>query len=98
MRHGLALIPWLVFAAAAPAQHPQQPPVAAVEPLLFVRFSHPPGLHVTFYQQRAGGDDYAVPVTVGLRPGYIYRLQLTGFNPGSVGAFHAAVVYRKMIQ
>jgi len=26
------------------------------------------------------------------------RLKLTGFNPGDVGAFHNAVVYRKVIQ
>jgi hypothetical protein len=26
------------------------------------------------------------------------RLQLTGFDPGNVGAFHSAIVYRKVIQ
>jgi hypothetical protein len=28
----------------------------------------------------------------------IDRLQLTGFNPGNIGAFHSAIVYRKVIQ
>jgi hypothetical protein len=26
------------------------------------------------------------------------RLKLTGFNPGDAGAWHSAVVYRKVIQ
>jgi large repetitive protein len=26
------------------------------------------------------------------------RLKLTGFNPGGTGAWHSAVVYRKVIQ
>src|SRR5262249_5765721 len=53
-------------------------------PLLYVRFAGPPGMHVTFYQGRAQGRDFPAPVVVGLRPGYLYRVRLTGFpdNPG----------------
>src|SRR5262245_60978568 len=52
-------------------------------PLLHVLFSGPPGVSISFYQGRAPSRRFEVPVQVGLRPGYIYRLKVTGFpsNP-----------------
>jgi uncharacterized repeat protein (TIGR01451 family) len=50
-------------------------------PLFYVRITGPSGLHATFYQGSPQGHEYAAPVTVGLRPGYIYRIKLTGL-PG----------------
>jgi uncharacterized repeat protein (TIGR01451 family) len=49
-----------------------------------VRFTGPAGMHVTFYQGNPTGHDHAAPVAVGLRPGYIYRVKLSGFadHPG----------------
>jgi uncharacterized repeat protein (TIGR01451 family) len=41
-------------------------------------------LNITLYNGQAGGRSYSVPVTVGLRPGYIYRLKVSRF-PGRPG-------------
>lgn len=56
-------------------------PCQGCAPLLFARFSAPPGLNVTFFQGCPQPREFDVPVTVGLRPGYIYRVKLTGI-PG----------------
>jgi uncharacterized repeat protein (TIGR01451 family) len=59
-------------AAAAPV-----PPPA---PLLYVRFVAAPGLAVTFFPGGPHGRTFPAPVTVGLRPGYVYRVMLSGFR------------------
>jgi uncharacterized repeat protein (TIGR01451 family) len=41
-------------------------------------------MHAVFYQGQPIGRDYAAPVVVGMRPGYLYRLKLTGL-PGRPG-------------
>jgi uncharacterized repeat protein (TIGR01451 family) len=71
------------LAGSATAQMPP-PPGLGPAPLLFVRFSGPAGMHATFYQGRPTGYDYAAPVAAGLRPGYLYRVKLSGFtdHPG----------------
>jgi uncharacterized repeat protein (TIGR01451 family) len=48
---------------------------------LFVRFTGPAGVHVTLYPGPAAGRTFPTPVTVGFRPGYIYRIKVSGF-PG----------------
>src|SRR4051794_35387560 len=68
----LAVVP--SSARAAPP-----PPPCGPAPLLFVRFVAPPGVKLTLYPGRAGPRTYPTPVTVGLRPGYIYRVKLSGF-------------------
>jgi uncharacterized repeat protein (TIGR01451 family) len=52
--------------------------------LLFVRFSGPAGLRATFYQGRPTGRTFDAPVAAGLRPGYVYRVQLSNLpeHPG----------------
>ena len=66
-----------------PPPHGHIPPPAPYgpAPLLYVRLSGPSGLHITFYQGAREGREYAAPTTVGLRPGYVYRIKLTGL-PG----------------
>lgn len=59
------------------APHLAPLPIEGPAPLLFVRFAAPPGMNVTFYPGRAAGQDLPVPVTAGLRPGYIYRVKLS---------------------
>jgi uncharacterized repeat protein (TIGR01451 family) len=49
-----------------------------------VRFGGPPGVHVAFSKGRPSLDEKPAPVTVGLRPGYVYRVRLSGF-PGRPG-------------
>lgn len=67
------LVPLLPgLAAAAPV-----PPPA---PLLYVRFAAPAGIRVTLYPGGPEGREFAAPVTIGMRPGYIYRVKVTGFR------------------
>src|SRR5262249_44495334 len=88
----LALLP-----VAALGQHPvpgsppsglhtrlSHPPAQGPAALLYVRFAGPEGLRAIFYEGAPRAREFAAPVTVGLRPGYIYRVQLTGFpdHPG----------------
>jgi uncharacterized repeat protein (TIGR01451 family) len=53
-------------------------PVRGPSPLLFVRFQAPPGMRATFFQGWAPARSFPAPVVVGLRPGYCYRMQLSG--------------------
>jgi uncharacterized repeat protein (TIGR01451 family) len=63
---------------------PPPPPGKGPAPLLFVRFAGPVGMHVTVYQGSAPGRDFVAPVTIGLRPGYLHRVRLSGLpqRPG----------------
>jgi uncharacterized repeat protein (TIGR01451 family) len=67
------------LAVPAPAQMPPHLPAHGPAPLLHVRFVGPAGMHVTFYPSPRTARDFAVPAAAGLRPGYIYRVKLTGY-------------------
>lgn len=75
-----ALLACCRFAAGAP--HPVQVPVPA--PLLCVRLVGPAAAKVVFHTGKQQTRSFPLPVTAGLRPGYIYRLQISGF-PGYPG-------------
>jgi uncharacterized repeat protein (TIGR01451 family) len=47
---------------------------------LFVRVAGPPGMKVTLYRGQAQGNTLEAPFVVGLRPGYTYRLAVTGLK------------------
>jgi uncharacterized repeat protein (TIGR01451 family) len=71
----------LLPAARGQAPHPTAHGRGA-SPLLFVRFAGAPGARVTFYRGDQGGPrEFEFPVTVGFRPGYIYRVKIDGL-PG----------------
>src|SRR5205085_825934 len=70
-------------AAAQPLPLPP-PPTHGPAPLLYVRFEGPPGTHVTVFPGYGPGRVMPAPVTVGLRPGYVHRIQLSGL-PGRGG-------------
>jgi uncharacterized repeat protein (TIGR01451 family) len=53
-------------------------------PLLFVRFTGPTGMRAFFFQGRAPARRFNAPVSVGMRPGYCYRVRLTNL-PGLPG-------------
>lgn len=72
----LCLLPAFVTSAEEQSVVLQRAEVKA--PLLFVRVQGPEGMAVTFLDSR-GGRTFDQPVTVGLRPSYIYRLRLSGF-------------------
>jgi uncharacterized repeat protein (TIGR01451 family) len=77
-----ALIAGLLLAVLAFPTWAQMPPALPAHgpsPLLHVRFIGPPGLRVTFYPTPRLARDFAAPVAVGLRPGYVTRVKLTGF-------------------
>jgi hypothetical protein len=68
------MVPLLLLAALA---QPNVTPLSmrAPSPLLHVRFTAAGG-RVTFYQGKSTPYALPAPVTVGMRPGYIYRLRL----------------------
>jgi uncharacterized repeat protein (TIGR01451 family) len=80
----LALVLLGAAGSAARAQWPPPLPCRGPAPLLFVRFTGPAGMRATFYQGRAPARTHAAPVVMGLRPGYCYRVQLSGLagRPG----------------
>src|SRR5262249_2556272 len=53
-------------------------PAHGPAPLLYVRLTGTPGMQVTFYPGGPTGKTLAMPATVGLRPGYIYQLRISG--------------------
>jgi uncharacterized repeat protein (TIGR01451 family) len=61
-------------------QHPTPlPPLPAFgpSPLLYIRFAGPAGAHVTVYSGVSLPREFNVPVTVGVRPGYVYRVAIS---------------------
>jgi uncharacterized repeat protein (TIGR01451 family) len=94
--NSLALL--LVFAPVLPAQYAPPPlPAAGVPPLLYVKIIGPAGMQVTFYRG-CPVQTLAAPCVVGLRPGYVYRVQLTGM-PGHPGqAFYPTLEVRGTLQ
>jgi uncharacterized repeat protein (TIGR01451 family) len=70
----VALLPGMVRAQAKPPPLPGCGPA----PLLFVRFLGPRGLRVSLYPDTGPAREYAAPVAAGLRPGYVYRVKLSG--------------------
>jgi uncharacterized repeat protein (TIGR01451 family) len=68
----LAAVVILGLLPAARAQVPRGP-----SPLLYVRFTGAPGGRVTVYRGDQGGPrEYDLPVTLGFRPGYVYRVKI----------------------
>jgi uncharacterized repeat protein (TIGR01451 family) len=70
-----------------PAPRPAYPPPArGPAPLLYIRFLGPDGLSVTIFQGQAAGRTFQAPFSVGFRPGYIYRIKVSGFprRPGAM--------------
>jgi uncharacterized repeat protein (TIGR01451 family) len=81
LRPACALLLFSLAAGTALAQCPLPPlPMRGPSPLLFIRFSGPPGLRATFYQGRAPSRTFPAPVVVGMRPGYAYRVGLDGIT------------------
>lgn len=63
---------------------PPGPPVLpaarspAVAPLLYLRIAGPAGLRAGFYEPAAPAHVVDAPAVLGLRPGYVYRMELSG--------------------
>ena len=95
-------LPLVVLLTWLPASQGQMvpPPLPAQgpSPLLFVRFLPPPGVHVTIYQGGANARELAAPCVVGLRPGYLYRVKLSGFNEFPGIALYPTLEVRGTVQ
>jgi len=78
----LAQDPGQPFGIKVPPLPP--PPAHGTAPLLHIRFLGPPGMHVGFYKGLLQERTFPAPVQVAVRPGYVYRVELTGFlrHPG----------------
>ena len=57
-----------------------------LQTLLFVRLAGPEGMKITFYRGQGQAVTLATPCTVGLRPGYTYRIALSEMKkyPGQI--------------
>jgi uncharacterized repeat protein (TIGR01451 family) len=75
----------------------QSADVRAPAPLLHVRFTGPQGLRVTFYQGTPEGKEFPTPVAVGLRPGYVYRIKVSGIPGHPNQAFYPTLEVRGML-
>jgi uncharacterized repeat protein (TIGR01451 family) len=77
----LAFVPLGAFGQGMPtAAHPAMahPAVPQAAPLLYVRFGGTPGMQVTLFPGGIAGTTFPAPVEAGLRPGYIYRVEISG--------------------
>jgi uncharacterized repeat protein (TIGR01451 family) len=70
------LLAAVVIVGLLPATYGQVP-LRGPSPLLFVRFSGAPGARITVYRGDQGGPrELEFPVTLGFRPGYVYRVKI----------------------
>jgi uncharacterized repeat protein (TIGR01451 family) len=81
MKRALLAAAAVVVCSLLPAAHGQVPG-RGPSPLLFIRFNGAPTGRVTVYRGDQGGPrEHEFPVTIGFRPGYIYRVKIDGL-PG----------------
>jgi uncharacterized repeat protein (TIGR01451 family) len=92
----MAVLP--VFAVPGLAQGPFFPPgpqhPAHTAPLLYVRMAGPAGMTVTFFRGGVKGQTLTAPFTVGLRPGYVYRVQIDGIARFPERSFYPSLEVR----
>lgn len=82
-----------VLAEASRSQFPPQA-IALPAPLMYLRFSGPPGTKIIVYRGFDAGQTIALPATLGFRPGYAYRLAVVDV-PGLRGqAFYPSLEIR----
>src|SRR5437660_168295 len=75
----LALAVLLPAVADAQPPIPRPLPTRGASPLLHVRFYGSPTLQVTLFPGSGPARTFNGPITAGFRPGYIYRVKLSGF-------------------
>src|SRR5437868_12049118 len=67
-------------------------------PLLYVRFASPAAARVTLFQGPGQGKEFTAPVTVGLRPGYIYRVKMANLPEHADAALFPTLEVRGTLQ
>jgi uncharacterized repeat protein (TIGR01451 family) len=80
----LSLLALLPLATQADAQMVPALPGHGPSPLLYLRLVAPPGVRATFFQGAAPGRAFPAPMVFGVRPGYLYRIEI-GHIPGHPG-------------
>ena len=85
-------------AAANPPVLPPPPPGPPLSPLLYVRVLGPAGMKVTFHPGSPLARTFETPVDVGVRPGYLYRLELSGLPQMHGGKLYPTLEVRGMLQ
>lgn len=75
----------LIFALDPAQAQPTMPaPIPGGAPLVYMRFVGPPSMQVGIYRGTPEGQFYAAPATLGMRPGYLHRVQINN-PPGHPG-------------
>ncbi|MFL5342164.1 MAG: hypothetical protein ACJ8F7_18615, partial [Gemmataceae bacterium] len=84
---------------AAPPAPPPGPPVPVVggSPLVYIKVLGPVGMRVTFFPGTPAAKTYVTPAEVGVRPGYVYRVQLDGV-PGLPAPLYPSFEVRGLLQ
>ena len=67
-------------------------------PLLYVRFASPAAARVSLFQGPGQGREFTAPVTVGLRPGYIYRVKMANLPEHADAALFPTLEARGTLQ
>ncbi len=70
----------IILAASASAQFPYHPALPAPpppSPLMYLRFTGPPGSKITIYRGVDQGQILELPLVLGFRPGYSYRFAVS---------------------
>jgi uncharacterized repeat protein (TIGR01451 family) len=67
-------------------------------PLLYVRFASPAAARATLFQGPGQGKEFTAPVTVGLRPGYIYRVKIANLPDHTDAALFPTLEVRGTLQ
>jgi uncharacterized repeat protein (TIGR01451 family) len=77
---GLGAALFLMATSSGRGQYPYAPPPypqVVPPPLLYVKFVAPAGMNVTFYRGNGVSQTATAPFTVGLRPGFSYKVKLS---------------------
>ncbi|HEV3146893.1 MAG TPA: hypothetical protein VGZ47_23600 [Gemmataceae bacterium] len=98
MNHLLLTLMLPLAAGANPPALPPPPPGPPLSPLLYVRVLGPAGMKVTFHPGSPRAKTYEVPVDVGVRPGYLYRLELSGLPQLGGRKLYPTLEVRGMLQ
>jgi uncharacterized repeat protein (TIGR01451 family) len=90
------LVAWSSGSARGQMARSARPPMGP-PPLLFVRLDGPAGMQATFFQGNSAGQVSALPTVIGLRPGYIYRMKLSGLPQLHGDALYPTFEVRGMV-
>src|SRR5262245_45899525 len=98
MNHLLLTLMLPLAAGANPPAPPPPTPVLPLSPLLYVRVLGPAGMKVTFHPGSPQAKTYVAPVEIGVRRGYLYRLELSDLPQLAGKKLYPSLEVRGMLQ